>query len=94
MLSVALQIELKGKGRIAIELIVAAAVAVDEVIAQLNLRTEGNFRRDIIPQLWLGEDNEVAMTVGGIDATPEVDEASKGELVAGKSSAPDTCHLE
>ena len=84
---------LQGNGGIPEEGLRTGGVAViDEVVGELPLRTHAQMLVEVIPQLRLAKDDQTAMAVGLL-ATPEVDEAREGELLARKLQSPDTRQL-
>ena len=87
-----LEIPLGTQRRINEERLVVVGV-VDEVVANLNLCTEAEMRRHIVPQLRLGEHHELSVTVGFLSA-PEVDEAGECDGSIGEVQSPDARELE
>ena len=68
-----LEVPLGGNRGIDEERLVVVGV-IDEIVADLDLRPETQMGRDIIPELGLGEDDQLSVAVGLL-AAPEVDEA-------------------
>ena len=87
-----LEIPLHGDGRIDEEGLVVVGV-IDKVVAELHLAADAEMIGKIIPELGLGENDELSVAVGLLD-TPEIDEAREGTLLVGKIQAPHSCQLE
>lgn len=68
-----LEIPFKGEGGIDKESLIIVGV-VDEVVADLYLTTKAQMFVEVIPELGLGEDDELTMAIS-ILTTPEINEA-------------------
>ena len=68
-----LEIPFKGEGGIDKEGLIIVGI-VDEVVADLYLTTKAQMLVTVIPELGLGEDDELTMAIS-ILTTPEINEA-------------------
>ena len=87
---------LKNMRKIVIDILIVVSI-IDEIIADLNLRTETEIRCHIIPELRFCQDDEHAMahvTCTPVLTTPEIDEAREGTFLISEIQAPDTRQLE
>ena len=65
---------------------------INEIVADFNFGAYTEVVGDIIPQLRLGEDDELAVTIGLL-STPEIDEARERHFAVEEMNAPHTCEL-
>jgi hypothetical protein len=88
-----LEIPLHSKCRIPEERLGALRVTIiHEIIRELPFSTYAEMLCEVIPQLWLGKDDQTTMIICLL-TTPEVNETGKTQFVIAEIQAPHTRQL-
>ena len=86
-----LEVPLNCQGWVNEELFIVIGV-INEVVANLNLGTYTEMLGGIVPQLRLGKENQLTVTISLL-STPEINKTREGTLLIGKVQAPHTSKL-